>query len=473
MDSPRAIAVVDAGATNTKIVLFSSKGKRLAERKAPSRHVEGPPYRHIDPQAVAKLCSEALPELDLIAPIDVVVPCAHGAALALLAKDGSLAMPVMDYTAEPPDHVVEEYRRIEPPYSEVYCGLLPMALTHGLQLYWQERKFPAEFGKTAMIVTWIQYIGYLLGGRAVSEISSLSCQSQLMDVRENRFSSLARARGWDRLFAPMARAWEKTGQLRPEFKGSSFRGRGLIITGVHDSNANYVRYLAAGSGAFTLLSSGTWIIGFNRSTPITRLKQDQDTASNTDILGRTVASCRFYGGREFEIIAQGAPAESARLSAVVGLVARRTMALPSFTNSGGPIPNSGSKGHIEGPAPASAEEQASLAALYCALMVSESLDAIHSRNDVIIDGPFALNAVFLALLAQLRAHRSQRILLSDLQEGTTSGAACLALMKNEKLPEMPLALREVAASQVPDLADYWAEWRARAHGDAEFRASPE
>src|SRR5687767_14216175 len=116
MDPPRAVAVVDAGATNTKIVLFSSKGKRLAERKAPSRHVEGPPYRHIDPQAVAELCSEALPDLDLIAPIDVVVPCAHGAALALLAENGSLAMPIMDYTAEPPDHVVEEYRRIEPPF---------------------------------------------------------------------------------------------------------------------------------------------------------------------------------------------------------------------------------------------------------------------------------------------------------------------------------------------------------------------
>ena len=186
-----------------------------------------------------------------------------------------------------------------------------------------------------------------------------------------------------------------------------------------------------------------------------------------------MASCRFYGGREFEIVAQGAPAESASLSAVADLVARRTMALPSFTNSGGPIANSGNKGHIQGHAPRSAEERASLAALYCALMVSESLDAIHSRNDVMIDGPFALNAVFLALLAQLRAHRSQRILLSDLQEGTTSGAACLALMQNEKLPEMPLALREVEASQVPDLADYWAEWRARAHGDAEFRASPE
>ena len=172
---PRAIAVVDAGATNTKIVLFSSKGLPLAERKVASRHVESPPYRHIDPGPVAAFCREALSDLDRIAPIDVVVPCAHGAALAGLAQDGSLALPVMYYTAEPPRQIVDEYRRIEPPFSEVFCPLLPMALTHGLQLYWQERAFPAEFAKIVTLITWIQYVGFLLSGKAVSEISSLSC----------------------------------------------------------------------------------------------------------------------------------------------------------------------------------------------------------------------------------------------------------------------------------------------------------
>jgi sugar (pentulose or hexulose) kinase len=465
LDLPRGIAVVDAGATNTKVVLFSSDGKRLAERKAASRHVEGPPYRHIDSHAVVGLCREALPQLDLIAPIDALIPCGHGAALALLSRDGSLAMPIMDYTAEPPRDIVEEYKQMEPPFSEVYCRLLPMALTHGLQLYWQEREFPAEFTKTVTILTWIQYVSHLLGGKAVSEISSLSCQSQLMDVRLNRFSSLARGRGWDRLFAPMAKAWERVGEITPEFKGSGFRGRGFVLAGVHDSNANYLRYLAAGLNSFTLLSSGTWIIGFNRSTPLTALKHEQDTASNTDILGRPVASCRFYGGREFEIVAQGAPTGSASLSAAARLVMRKTMALPSFTNSGGPIPNSGGKGRLVGAAPESAEERASLAALYCALMVSESLDAIDSRNDIIIDGPFAQNEVFVALLAQLRAQQLQRLLLSDEHEGTTSGAACLALMQDERLPEVPLSLKEAVAAQVLGLDEYQSNWRTKAYGE--------
>ena len=110
-ERPRGIAVADVGYTNTKIMLFSPDLVPVAERKIASRHREGPPYRNIDPEPMVALCREALPELDRILPVDAVVPCAHGAALACLAADGSLAMPVMDYTSEPPPDIVADYRR--------------------------------------------------------------------------------------------------------------------------------------------------------------------------------------------------------------------------------------------------------------------------------------------------------------------------------------------------------------------------
>ena len=80
--SPRGIAVVDVGFTNTKIALFSGQGELLAERKAASRHVSGPPYAWIDPEPMVALCRSALPELDRILPVDAIVPTAHGAAMA-------------------------------------------------------------------------------------------------------------------------------------------------------------------------------------------------------------------------------------------------------------------------------------------------------------------------------------------------------------------------------------------------------
>ncbi|HTN97800.1 MAG TPA: hypothetical protein VL101_12555 [Nordella sp.] len=454
----RGIAVVDVGATNSKIVLFDSAGKPLAERKMASRHGAGPPYLHLDPGPLIAFCAEHLPELDAILPIDVIVPSAHGAAIASLAEDGTLALPVMDYMAEPPADIIEAYRKVEPPFSEVFGPLLPMALTHGMQLFWQETAFPDDFAKVRTILPWIQYVGYLLSGKAVIEVASMSCQSQLMDVRDNGFSSLTRLRGWDKLFAPWAKAWEVTGPLKGEFRGDHFRGRADVLAGIHDSSANYLRYLAGGRRHFTLLSTGTWIIGFDTDTAITRLDPERDTVTNTDVFGRPVACCRFMGGREFEILSREASAEAASFTALADIVTQESFALPSFTDTGGPMPGTGNKGLVKGPAPSNEEERSTLAALYCALMVDRSLAAIKSKGDIIVDGPFAKNPVFLSVLAALRP--KQKVLASQLRDGTTQGAMVLALMDEDgKLPELALTLDHIAPQAPSTIADYAAKWR--------------
>jgi len=454
---PRGIAVADVGATNSKVALFDSGLNLIAERKIASTHRAAPPYAHIDPEPLAAFLAKALPELDAVLPVDTIVPAAHGAALACLAADGSLALPVMDYMAEPPPAVIAEYRQIEPPFSETFGPLLPMALTHGLQLYWQETRFPADFARIATIMPWIQYVSYLLSDVPVVEISSISCQSQLVDVKAKTYSSLARNRGWDRLFPPMAKAWQVLGPLKPGFRGDSFRGHGNVLAGVHDSNANYLRYLAAGQGSFTLLSTGTWIIGFDTDAGIDGLDKGRDTVSNTDVFGHLVSSCRFFGGKEFGIIAAGIPAEAASLAAVQRLIARGTVALASFTDSGGPLPGTGGKGRIVGPPVETPEERASIAALYCALMCDQSLEAIGSKARIIVDGPFVENPVFLSILAALRP--AQPVFASDLSDGTAAGAAVLALVESEeRIPQIALTLRAVTPAVLNGLDVYRADW---------------
>jgi len=458
---PRGIAVVDVGATSIKVALFDDQANLLHDRKTATRHVEGPPYRHIDPGPMAALCQVALPEFDRILPVDAVVPCAHGAALACLDGSGGLAMPVMDYTAEPPAETVAAYRPVMPGFEEAFCPLLPMALTHGLQLYWQQQAWPDAFAKVAQVIPWIQYVGYRLSGRAVTEISSMSCQTHLMDTRNQTPSSLVRGQGWEHLFPPLVKAWETIGRLKPEFRGEGFRGQGRVLGGVHDSTANFMRYVCAGLDHFTLVSTGTWSIAFDPATALDRLDPARDTNTNTDVLGRTVACSRFFGGREFEIVAGDAPAEAAGLGEVGLLIQRGTMALPSFTDSGGPIPNSGNKGRIEGPLPASPAMRASLAALYCAQMVSEQLDAVASRQDIIVDGPFAQNGVLMAVLAQLR--KGQKVMASDLRDGTTVGAATMALIDDGRLPTIGLKLRPIAPVAADGLEAYHASWKEKAH----------
>ena len=457
----RGIAVVDAGKTNTKVILFDASGKPLAERKVVSKNHEGPPYRWIDPEPLIALCRTALRELDAILPVDVVVPCAHGAALACLDGDGALALQVMDYTSEPPPEIIAAYRKIEPEFSEVFGPLLPMALTHALQLFWQQQSFAQDFARIKTVVPWIQYVAYTLSGKLVSEISGMSCQSQLMNVQLNEFSSLVRGQGWAKYFPPFAKAWEVIGTLKPEFRGNKFRGAAQVLAGVHDSNANYLRYLAGGQKKFTLLSTGTWIIGFDTEAHVETLTHEKDMVSNTDVFGNLVACCRFFGGKEFEVLGGGASGDVASLQAVQKLIDQNCFALPSFSDGGGPVPHSGGKGKVLGTVPAGPEEKASLASLYCALMVSESLDAIGSTHDIIVDGPFSKNMIFLQVLAQLRG--PQNVMASDLRDGTTAGAACLALMPDGKLPHIPLSLTTIAPQKIAGLESYHKAWQGMAY----------
>ena len=457
---PRGIVVVDVGYTNSKAILFSSDLKIIAERKIASSHRDGGDYKIIDAQPIMDFLKSALIELDAILPVDVIVPTAHGACITLLKEDGELAFPIMDYASQPPPEVIAAYQKIEPPFSEVYCTLLPMALTHALQIYWQQKIDATRFATVKTIVPWIQYIAFRLSGVAATEISSMACQSELLDVNTEAPSSLALKQGWAKSFAPSRKAWESLGKLRSEYAGDQFRGNAKVLTGVHDSNANYLRYLAGGLKDFTLLSTGTWVISFNSAADITKLDHTKDTNTNTDVLGNPVSCSRFFGGKELEILSAGAAADLADLGFVQKLIDQGTMALPSFTDSGGPLPHTGNKGRIIGPAPASEAERASLAALYCAQMVSAQLDAVWSENQIIVDGPFSKHAIFLAVLAQLRP--GQNISASDLRDGTAAGAACLALMENAQLPHIEIELGSVAAAGLKNLVTYHRAWEIAA-----------
>ncbi len=455
LDPPRAIAVVDIGYTNSKVLLYDASLNLLGERRHASFHRDGKHYKEIDAGAAITFARTALLELDVTAPIDKIVTSAHGACIVCLDSQGKPTVPVMDYLSEPPPDIVAAYHEVMPDFTESYSPQLPMALLHGLQLFWQQQLLPHDFARTRTILPLMQYVGYGLGGRAVTEISSMSCQTHLVDMRSGKPSSLSVSQGWDRHFAPQARAWETIGTFKP---GAGFRGRGDILAGVHDSNANYLRYLAAGLKHFTLLSTGTWIIGFDTDADITTLDPTRDIVANKDVFGRTVACCRFFGGREFELLNQGAAPDAASLATVSELITRGTLALPSFSDSGGPLPGTGGRGRIEGLPPQNETERASLAALYCALMVSESLDAITSRHDIVVDGPFSQNPVFLSVLASLRQH--QRLRASTMTDGTTTGAACLALMPDGRLTHADIDMRDINPATF-DLDAYQITWKQK------------
>ena len=465
---PRGVAVLDVGSTNTRLHLFDASLTLVAEESKPSRHAQGPPYRSIDPGPVLAFAARHLPRFDRLLPIDAVVVSAHGSSLALLDAEGHLALPVMAYTAEPPADIATAYTRIEPPFAEVGAPTNPGALTLGRQLLWQETLHPDAFARVRTILPYGQYIAHRLGGRPASEITALGAQTHLIDIRSGDFSALAKSRDWATRFAPVTPAWAQIGTLTPGFRGAAFRGTGRVHTGIHDSSANFLRYAGTIPGRFTLLSTGTWIIGFDTGADITALNPAHDLVTNTRIDGAPIAACRFMGGAEFAAIARDAPPSAATLAGTAPLISAGTMALPSFTDSGGPAPGTGGIGRILGAADTDAE-RASLAALYCAQMTALSLQHLQGPTPsprIIVDGPFAQNPVYLACLAALLP--GSTVETSNLTNGTAAGAALLALADNTgAIPSLPVELTPVPPAHLPGLAAYHQTWRARARSHKE------
>ena len=356
----------------------------------------------------------------------------------------------MFYEAEPPARVRRAYQEIEPEFDEVLAPTNPGALTLGRQLLWQEMDFPSQFQNASTIMPLGQYVALRLGGRPVTEVTAMGAQTHLWAPLPRDHSQLARQRGWAEKFAPMARAWDVIGN----FRASSLNGTGAILAGIHDSNANLLRYLKMGD--FCLLSTGTWIIAFDTNADVGSLKPEFDQVSNTTVFGDPVACCRFMGGREFEAVAVGADPRLASISTASKVVANQIMATPSFTASGGPLPQTAGKGKILGKTGDDPIERASLASIYCAQMTVIALQAMSISSRIIVDGPFSKNAVFLTCLRQLMD--GHEVCTADDQNGTSKGAAMLALMEDGKLPEMSETLISVKSSMIPGLEAYHQKW---------------
>jgi L-fuculokinase len=171
--------------------------------------------------------------------------------------------------------------------------------------------------------------------------------------------------------------------------------------------------------------------------------------ANTSAMGQPIACMRFMGGREFGALAGPNP-QACSFDAIERLVARGTMALPCFADTGGPF--AGHAGRIEGPAPQDAEERYALATLYCALMTDYCLDQLRAAGPLAVEGSFTANPRFGPLLAALRPQ--QPVTYSDDASGTTCGGWMLRY--RDAVP--PAGARAVQAQAPAGLDEYRQRW---------------
>jgi hypothetical protein len=185
---------------------------------------------------------------------------------------------------------------------------------------------------------------------------------------------------------------------------------------------------------------------------LTRLREDRDMLANVDALGTPVATARFMGGREYESIAGNTrAARYPTPESLMRVIKRRAFAIPYVTNTGGrQAQRDGEFINAEG---LDEVDRGALATLYCALQTDVQLDLLGASGDIIIDGPFATNPLYGAILSAFRP--GSRVLFGDNRAGP---AQCGRLLCGypataEREEEKPL--------ECPDLEAYRSEWRTR------------
>ena len=456
-------AVLDVGKTNLKLVVLDHEGREVHVAQRANRVAPGPPYPHFDADALWAWIRDALRAVPDRGAIETIVPVTHGATAALLAGD-QLALPILDYEHDGPEDVADDYALVADDYRCSFSPPLPLGLNLGRQIFWQSRRFPDAFARVTDILTYPQYWAWRLTGVKASEVTSLGCHTDLWRPRERRLGGLALRCGWSALFPPIRPAWEALGPVRPEIAAATgLRPACRVLAGIHDSNASYLAYMASAAPPFTVVSSGTWVICMAAGGRLERLAAERDMLANVDATGAPVPTARFMGGREYEAIAGEARRAHASLADLDAVLAKGTLARPSFAPESGPFP--GRRGRLVGPALDAAGERAALAALYAALMVDFVLDQLGAVGRVFVDGPFARNVLITDSLATLRAGQPVHALAARC--GAGSGAFLLTRWPSARQPMIDLApARRALAGRADALRATRLAWRSMLESQA-------
>jgi sugar (pentulose or hexulose) kinase len=459
MAAPARVLVLDIGKTNVKAALVDTGTLAEIDRRTIANAVlPGPPYPHADADRIQAFLLDALRDLNARYRIDAIVTTAHAATAALVDRDGGLALPILDYEHSGPDELAAEYDASRPDFAETGSPRLGRGLNLGAQLYWQFRRFPDAAARTAAILLYPQYWAFRLSGAAASEVTSLGAHTDLWCPAERRLSSLVDRLGWRDRFPQIARAHEVLGPVTPALAAATGLDPATpVFCGIHDSNASLLPHLLARSAPFAVVSTGTWVISMAVGGRPVTLDPRRDTLVNVDAFGTPVPSARFMGGREFARMTGGdpVPPAPADIAAVLG---RGIMLLPAVEPGSGPFQGRAHRWTIP-EADLTDGRRAAAVSFYLALMTAVCLEMIGAEGPSLVEGPFAGNAAFRAMLGA--ASGRPVIAATGGGSGTSAGAALLTRADAGAARPAPAPPSSPAAPGDPALAAYAAAWHDR------------
>ncbi|NRB47777.1 MAG: carbohydrate kinase [Saprospiraceae bacterium] len=293
--------IFDIGKTNKKAFVFDKKYKELHKSYVQfeeKQDEDGFPCDDLD--AIQLWIQKTLTALlqDPNFDITAINFSSYGASLVHLDATGKPLTPLYNYLKPyPPEVLTSFYATFGKPSDmarETASPRLAM-LNSGLQLYWLKKTQPEIFKAVRWSLHLPQYLSYLLTGVPLSEYTSIGCHTTLWDFENQAYHDWVRMEKLDHILAPLV---PTNTSINRKILGKQLK----VGIGIHDSSAALLPYLMAEPNPFLLLSTGTWSIALNpfNQELLTEAELAQDCLNFLRVDGNPVKAARLFLGEEYK-----------------------------------------------------------------------------------------------------------------------------------------------------------------------------
>jgi len=304
------ILILDIGKTNKKCFVFDEDYRIVFEKStqlAETTDEDGELCEDLELLQNWVLASVREILSDQHFQIRAINVTTYGASFVHLDAEGQPLTPLYNYLKPFPEDLRKQFFDTYGAESKIALETAsPMLgnLNSGLQLYWLKHRKPLIFKQIKWSLHLPQYIVYIVG-RAYNvrrvfnpsdvpntEITSIGCHTMLWDFEQNDYHEWVKAERIIEKFPPICKS------------GGDFKSPPdlHIGTGLHDSSAALIPYLACFDEPFVLISTGTWCISLNpfNQEPLTPEELAQDCLCYLSYEGKPVKAARYFGGHEHD-----------------------------------------------------------------------------------------------------------------------------------------------------------------------------
>jgi L-fuculokinase len=422
------IAVFDVGKTNKKLFLFDEQYRIVSEQSenlSLAMDEDGDACEDLPRMTAWVRDSLARVKVRPDIRVRAVNFSAYGASFVHLGADGQPVAPLYNYLKPYPAALKRKFYETyggEVTFSMLTASPVLGSLNSGMQLYRIRQERPELFGRIKYSLHLPQYLSYLLTGKAVSEITSIGCHTNLWNFSQQHYHEWVYREGLIEKLAPIL----PSGSVIPV---------GELMTGVglHDSSAAIIPYIQSFREPFVLISTGTWCITMNpfNDSPLTVAELQQDCLCYMSYLGRPVKASRLFAGYDHEQQVRRLAQHFQRLPGAAAAVRFDPGCVAVLRDNLEP----GSRATAV-PVTASVFGRRDLAAFenfeqaYHCLMMDIMDQQVRSTNLVLhdtgvrrifVDGGFGKNEVYMHLLAE--AFPDVKVFAASIPQATALGAA--------------------------------------------------